>query len=154
MEMLCELSNEKKFKIFMYGAKPEIVKKAKENLEKKYPNINIVGYIDGYEKDNEKIVNMINESGADIMFVALGSPKQEFWINENKKKLNCKIYQGVGGSFDVFSGTIKRAPKWMQKCGLEWFYRLIKEPKRIVRQLGLFKFLVLALVERRKKNEN
>ena len=132
----------------MYGAKKEIIKKAKENLEIKFPNIKIVGIIDGYEKDNDKIIKLINISKADIVFVALGSPKQEYWITENMDKVNAKIFQGVGGSFDVFSGNIKRAPKWMQQIGLEWLYRLIKEPKRIFRQIKLFKFLWLVLIEK------
>ena len=148
MEMLCKLSEEKEYKIFMYGAKKEIIKKAKENLEIKFPNIKIVGIIDGYEKDNDKIIKLINISKADIVFVALGSPKQEYWITENMDKVNAKIFQGVGGSFDVFSGNIKRAPKWMQQIGLEWLYRLIKEPKRIFRQIKLFKFLWLVLIEK------
>lgn len=145
MDMLCNLANTENYKIFMYGAKEEIITKAKENLEKKYPNIKIVGTIDGYEKDNEKIIKTINNSKADIIFVALGSPKQENWIISNMDKLNVKIYQGVGGSFDVISGNIKRAPEWMQKSGLEWLYRLIKEPKRIFRQIKLIKFLFLIL---------
>ena len=148
MEMLCKLSEEKKYKIFMYGAKEETLKKAKENLEIKFPNIQIVGTINGYEKDNDKIISSINKSKADIVFVALGSPKQEYWITENMDKVSAKIFQGVGGSFDVFSGNIKRAPKWMQKIGLEWLYRLIKEPKRIFRQIKLVKFLWLALIEK------
>lgn len=148
MEMLCKLSEEKKYKIFMYGAKEETIKKAKENLEIKFSNIQIVGTINGYEKDNDKIISSINKSKADIVFVALGSPKQEYWITENMDKVSAKIFQGVGGSFDVFSGNIKRAPKWMQKIGLEWLYRLIKEPKRIFRQIKLVKFLWLALIEK------
>ena len=80
----------------------------------------------------------------------MGSPKQENWIVDNKDKLCANIFQGVGGSFDVFSGNIKRAPKWMQKCGLEWFYRLLKEPKRIFRQLRLVKFIGLILTSKSK----
>ena len=150
MEMLCKLAQEKNYKIFMYGAKKEVIKEAKNNLEKKYKGIKIVGTIDGYEKDNDKIVEKINKCRPNIIFVALGSPKQENWIKENMKKLNCNIFQGVGGSFDVFSGNIKRAPEWMQKCGLEWLYRLIKEPKRIFRQLNLIKFMFLVIFSRKK----
>jgi len=149
MEMLCELSNEKGYKIFLYGAKEETVNQAKEKLEEKFSNIQIVGTICGYEKDNKKIIKKINDSKADIVFVALGSPKQENWIKANRNKVNAKIFQGVGGSFDVISGNIKRAPIWMQKCGLEWLYRLIKEPKRIFRQLKLIKFLGLILLNRK-----
>ena len=150
MEMLCSLASEKKYKIFMYGAKKEIINKAKDNIEKKYPGINIVGTIDGYETDNDKIIKEINATKPNIIFVALGSPKQENWILNNIDKLNCNIYQGVGGSFDVFSGAIKRAPKQMQKMGLEWLYRLYKEPKRIFRQLNLIKFIVLVIFYRKK----
>lgn len=145
MNMLCNISNEKGYKIFMYGSKEGTIEKAKKELEKKYTKIKIVGIINGYETNQEKIIKEINKSKADIVFVALGSPKQEIWISENKDKLCAKIYQGVGGSFDVLSGNIKRAPKWMQKSGLEWLYRLIKEPKRIFRQLKLVGFLVLCL---------
>jgi len=153
MEMLCELSNKKGYKIFMYGAKDEVIKKAKEKLEEKYPKIKIVGTINGYEKDNDKIINEINKSKADIIFVALGSPKQELWITSNMDKLCVKIYQGVGGSFDVVSGNIKRAPKWMQNHGLEWLYRLLKEPKRIFRQIKLVKFLLLILFDFKSKKK-
>lgn len=153
MEMLCELSNEKGYRIFMYGAKEEVVVKAKEELEKKYPKINIVGYMNGYEKDNDKILKAINKSKAEIIFVAMGSPRQELWITNNMDKLCVNVYQGVGGSFDVLSGNIKRAPKWMQDCGLEWLYRLLKEPKRIFRQIKLIKFIGLAIFKR-KKNQN
>lgn len=150
MEMLCSLSNDKDYKIFMYGSKEEVISKAKENLEEKYKNIKIVGTINGYEKDNKKINDTINKSKADILFVALGSPKQELWITENMDKLCVKVYQGVGGSFDVVSGTIKRAPKWMQNCGLEWLYRLLKEPKRIFRQVKLLEFLWLIIFNKEK----
>jgi len=151
MEMLCSLSNEKGYKIFMYGAKEDVISKAKEKLEEKYPNIKIVGTINGYEKDNKKIIDKINKSKADIIFVALGSPKQELWITENMDKLCVKVYQGVGGSFDVFSGNIKRAPIWVQNAGLEWFYRLLKEPKRIFRQAKLVKFLGLIIFDKEKR---
>ena len=145
MDMLCALSNKNGYKIFMYGAKAEVLAKAKEELEKKYTDINIVGTVDGYEQNNEKILSAVNESGADIIFVALGSPKQENWITANKEKLCPKIYMGVGGSFDVISGNIKRAPKFMLKMGLEWLYRLLREPKRIFRQVKLLKFIFLVL---------
>lgn len=151
MEMICKLSNDEGYKIFMYGSKKETVKKAKEVLERKYPKINIVGIMDGYEKDDKKIVTAINKSKADIIFAALGSPKQEEWIQSHIDKLDVKIFQGVGGSFDVISGNIKRAPKWMRKYGLEWLHRLIKEPKRIFRQIKLFKFLFIVLFNKKEE---
>lgn len=149
MDMLCGLASDKGYKVFLYGAKKEVIEKAKIKLEEKYKQIKIVGTIDGYEKDDKKIVKQINESKADIIFVALGSPKQENWIMEHMEKLNVFIFQGVGGSFDVISGNIKRAPLWMQKAGLEWLYRLIKEPKRIFRQLKLVKFLFLIIFSKK-----
>ena len=146
MEMICALSEEKGYRIFMYGAKEETINLAKEKLQEKFPKINIVGTMNGYEKDNNKILKAINDSKAQIVFVALGSPKQEYWIRDNKDKVCANIFQGVGGSFDVFSGNIKRAPKLMQKLGLEWLYRLLKEPKRIFRQSKLLKFIWLVII--------
>lgn len=153
MEMICALSAEKGYKIFMYGAKEETISLAKKKLEEKFPKINIVGTINGYEKNNQKIIKAINDSQAQIVFVALGSPKQEYWIRNNKDKVCANIFQGVGGSFDVFSGNIKRAPEWMQKIGLEWLYRLLKEPKRIFRQVKLLKFIGLVMIGKKDKNE-
>lgn len=135
--------------MFLYGAKKEVISKAKEKLTEKYKNIQIVGTIDGYEKDNDKIIKEINNSKADIVFVALGSPKQEYWITENMDKTCAKVFQGVGGSFDVISGNIKRAPMWAQKHGFEWLYRLIKEPKRIFRQAKLVNFLALIIFSKK-----
>lgn len=153
MEMICGLSEEKSYRIFMYGAKEETISLAKKKLEEKFPKINIVGTINGYEKNNKKIIKTINDSKAQIVFVALGSPKQEYWIRDNKDKVCANIFQGVGGSFDVFSGNIKRAPKLMQKLGLEWLYRLLREPKRIFRQVKLLKFIWLVIIGKKDKNE-
>lgn len=153
MEMICSLSEEKGYRIFMYGAKEKTLIAAKNKLEEKFPKINIVGFMNGYEKDNEKIIKAINDSKAQIIFVALGSPKQEYWIKNNKDKVCVNIFQGVGGSFDVFSGNIKRAPEKMQKIGLEWLYRLLKEPKRIFRQVKLLKFVWLVIIRKKEKNK-
>ncbi|MED2737790.1 WecB/TagA/CpsF family glycosyltransferase [Bacillus toyonensis] len=140
-QQLCELSSLNNKKVFLYGGKTGVALKAKEVLESRYPGLQIVGTLDGYEKDNRYIIDTINKAKPDFLFVALGSPRQELWIKENMKKLNVSIFQGVGGSFDVVSGNLKRAPKWMQKIGLEWLYRVLIEPKRIVRILKLVKFL-------------
>ncbi len=145
MESICAFSGGLDLKIFLYGASESSVTGAAHALKAKYPNINIVGCINGYETDNNKVIEKINESRADILFVSLGSPKQEYWISDNKDLLCCKLFMGVGGSFDVLSGEKKRAPLKMQNAGLEWLYRLIKEPKRILRQIKLIKFVTLAL---------
>jgi N-acetylglucosaminyldiphosphoundecaprenol N-acetyl-beta-D-mannosaminyltransferase len=124
--------------VFLLGAKPGVAELAAENLEKKFPGLKIKGTFAGspYEKDREEIINLINTTKPDILFVAYGAPKQEVWISDNLKSFNTvKIAVGVGGAFDFISKTKKRAPRWMQKSGLEWFYRLIQEPSRIKRIL-------------------
>lgn len=114
-------------------------------FEKKFSNIKIVGTRDGYCKkdgeENDETIRLINESGAEVLFVCLGSPMQENWIFKNRSRLpNVKVYLGLGGSLDVYSGNVKRAPKLFIKLGLEWFYRLLCEPKRIGRMMKLPKF--------------
>lgn len=152
MMEICEKSQEYACKIYLYGAKPEIVEKAKQNLERDYPKINIVGICDGY-CDEQSAIKKIKGSNADILFIGLGSPKQEQFIIENKEQLNnIKIFMPVGGSFDVISKEKKRAPNWIIKCNLEWLYRLFQEPKRIFRQLKLVKFIFLIIGEKNEKN--
>ncbi|KIY23886.1 MULTISPECIES: WecB/TagA/CpsF family glycosyltransferase [Mesobacillus] len=145
MDRLIRFAAEENHKVFLYGAKEEVVTAAKQKLEEKYPRLVISGYENGYEKDQDKIVKNINASEAELLFVAMGSPKQELWIRENMGKLNVKVFQGVGGSFDVFSGKVQRAPLLFRKLGIEWLYRLLKEPKRFKRQLALPKFLARIL---------
>lgn len=151
MMRLCEEAAKRQKPIFLYGGKPGVADKAAEKLKETYPNIIIAGTQDGYEKDNSKVIEKINEAKPDLLFVAMGSPKQENWINENRDSLHPTIYQGVGGSFDVLAGTVKRAPEAFQKIGMEWFYRLMKEPKRLKRQLALPLFL-LEVARDKKKN--
>ena len=153
MEAVCKESIRNNGKIFLYGAKPEVVEKAKINLEGKFENINIVGFYDGYGSE-EIAVQKIKASGADIVFVALGSPKQENFILKNKDILTqVKIFLPVGGSFDVFSDTIKRAPKWIRRMNLEWLYRLLRQPSRLFRQMKLVSFVMLVLKEKRLKKK-
>lgn len=148
MDRLVQMASKEEFKVFLYGAKEDVVLEAKLRLEQKYPELKIAGYRNGYEKDEQAVVSSINESGADILFVAMGSPKQELWIRRHMNELNVKVFQGVGGSFDVFAGNVKRAPALFRRLGLEWLYRLVKEPKRFKRQLALPKFLLKILLER------
>jgi N-acetylglucosaminyldiphosphoundecaprenol N-acetyl-beta-D-mannosaminyltransferase len=110
----------------------------------------VAGNQDGYIKDdeNEQLIDHINDSGADVLFIALGSPKQEKWARENAEKLNVKIIQGVGGTFDVLTGNVRRAPVLFQKLNLEWFYRLVSQPKRLIRQTALPKFFFKVLKEK------
>ncbi|RWZ59071.1 glycosyltransferase [Halobacillus fulvus] len=149
--LLCEQASLYNKSVFLYGAKPGIAEQAKENMLKKYPNLKVSGVLDGYIKDEQYVIDTINEAKPDILFVALGSPGQENWILNHKDELDVNVFQGVGGTFDVMSGRIKRAPALIQKLGLEWFYRLILEPWRIKRQSRLPLFLYKVWQDIRRK---
>lgn len=149
--LLLEQAADKDISFYFFGSKEEIGIKAKENLEKKYPSIKIVGTHSGYFNDDEDIASIINEKNPDVVFVCLGAPKQEKWIYNNKEKLEGKILMGLGGSLDVFAGEAKRAPDIFIKLNLEWFYRLIKQPSRFIRMLALPKFILSVIKEKFKR---
>ena len=133
------------FPIALLGAKEEIVQKAKTNLLKEFENLNIVYARNGYfsKEDEENIKSEMTQAAPKAVFVALGAPKQEFMIQELKKSMPEAVFVGVGGSFDVWSGVVKRAPEIYQKLGLEWLYRTVKEPQRFKR---IFPALPLFLI--------
>lgn len=141
---LLDIANDHEYSIYLLGGKEGISKKAGDKIKKKYPKIHIVGYHNGYFNDREeaKILETINESKPDIIFVGLGFPKQEMWIDENKNKIHGKLIIGNGGVMDIISGKAKRAPELFQKLGLEWLYRLVTNPSRIKRQIALPKFML------------
>ncbi|MGG1676517.1 WecB/TagA/CpsF family glycosyltransferase [Neobacillus sp. NRS-1170] len=145
MLKLCHMAAIKGKRVFLYGGKPGVADAAKIVLEKQIPGIQIVGTLHGYEKDEKAVINTINQNNPEIIFVALGSPAQEYWIVNHMNKVTPSVFQGVGGSYDVISGNLKRAPEIFQSLGLEWFYRLMKEPWRWKRQLILPKFLIKTL---------
>ena len=149
---LVSISAEKGFKPYFFGATQEVVEKVVGTFKFKYPDLEIAGYRNGYfEKEESKnIAKEIKDSGADILFVAFSSPMKEYWIKENMQFMKVPFAMGVGGSFDVIAGKTKRAPKWMQKSGLEWFYRFIQEPRRMFKRYvkGNFKFIKLILENR------
>ncbi len=128
---------------FLFGTEQKTVEKAVANTISTYPNANIVGFRNGFfsSSQTDEIIQQINEASPDILLVALGAPKQEKWLFENKDKLNATVLLGVGGSFDVIAGNVKRAPKLMQDLGLEWLYRLSKQPQRFLRMLAIPKFM-------------
>lgn len=121
--------------VFLFGGKPGVAETARDNIKAKYPSCNIVGVHNGYFKDADipGIIDEINNSGAKIVFVCLGAPKQEYFIKAHMNEINAFVFAGLGGSLDVFAGTAKRAPAFFVKFGLEWLYRLIKQPSRIKR---------------------
>lgn len=132
---MIEICAEKNIPIAMIGAKKHILEKAVENLKNEYKNINIVYKRDGYFQSEEEaeVLEEIKKSGAKYILIALGSPRQEFFIDTGRKSIKNALWIGVGGSFDIWSGVIKRAPIIFRKLGLEWLYRLINNPKRIYR---------------------
>ncbi|MEZ4859403.1 MAG: WecB/TagA/CpsF family glycosyltransferase [Flavobacteriaceae bacterium] len=153
MENLVELAAEKNYKIFLFGAKEEIVTKVVSIFEEKHGNPLIAGYRNGYftKAQEPEIAKQIATSGAQLLFVAISSPTKENFLYNYKEELkSVNFIMGVGGSFDVVAGLTKRAPLWMQKGGLEWFYRFIQEPKRMWKRylVGNSKFIGLVLKEK------
>ena len=112
--------------LYLLGAKPGIAEQAAEKLSAQYPGLKIAGTHDGYFKEDGPVVEDIRQSGADCVFVCLGAPKQEFWMAKNGPATGARLLCGLGGSLDVFAGTVERAPKFFCDHGLEWFYRLCK----------------------------
>ncbi|MBK5251760.1 MAG: WecB/TagA/CpsF family glycosyltransferase [Peptostreptococcaceae bacterium] len=150
MEQILKYLNYTKKSVYVLGAKPDILAGALSKIKEDYPGIVVKDSHHGYfdkEKEQE-IIRKINESKPDVLFVALGAPRQEKWIHEHKHQLNARVAMGVGGSLDVMSGVAKRAPKFMVDMGLEWLYRLIKEPWRFKRMLVIPKFLLKVLLTR------
>ncbi|ADQ13948.1 WecB/TagA/CpsF family glycosyltransferase [Halanaerobium hydrogeniformans] len=142
------------YNFYFLGSKPGIVDRAVVNLKQKYKNLNIAGYHHGYlDKElQEEIIAEINAKEIDLLLVGMGVPLQERFLANNLAKLKVKVAITVGGSFDVLAGEVNRAPLWMQKVGLEWFYRLIQEPSRFARMLALPKFIYLVTKKRFLKN--
>lgn len=133
--------------VYFFGSKEGVAKKAAKDMMSKYPGLKIVGVSHGYEQDHEKVVADIIEKKADLLLVGLGAPRQEQWINDYKDRLPCKMFIGVGGSFDGMAGVVKRAPKLFIKLNLEWFYRLMAQPTRAKRMLRLPVFLFKMIIE-------
>ena len=142
MPEICRLAAAEGKSIFLYGAKSQIVGRAATLLQDRFMGLKVAGTQHGYvsEDDMEQLIDTINASGADILFVGLGSPRQEFWMDRYRERLTVRICQGVGGTFDAICGYPKRAPRALQRLHLEWFYRLITQPQRAHRQLALPRF--------------
>ncbi len=158
-ETLVKNSASGKYKIFFYGSKPttdegmSVADLADKRMGEKYVGFKAAGTSHGYVKPDgyPELIEKINASGADILFVCLGVPMQEKWIYENRSNINAKLIVGLGGTLDVFAGTVKRAPKFFVKLNLEWFYRLLKEPKRLGRMMKLPKFIFGTMFSKKEK---
>ena len=143
-ELMRSLAKTRK-RLFLLGAKPGTAERAAKKLSAKYKGLVICGTNDGYFKNDEDVINKIIKTNPDVLFVCLGAPKQEIWIFENIASLDIRLIIGLGGSLDVFAGQATRAPDFFIRLGLEWFYRLFKEPSRITRMIKLPVFILKAV---------
>lgn len=154
---ICKLAQDEGYKVYIYGSKEEVNKQSVEVLKERYPGLKIAGRSNGYvkEEDMPALIDQINASGTDILFIALGSPKQEKWLTTHKDSLkHVRVCQGIGGTLDTIGGNVKRAPEFWCRYNLEWLYRLLSEPKRIKRQIVLPMFAFLVFKEWLKKSLN
>ncbi len=142
---------EKGYSVFMFGSHPDIIDKAKSSAIERYPGLQIIGIRHGFftEQDESAITHMITTAKPDILLAALGVPKQEKWLAQNLTKLNVPVCMGVGGTFDVMAGAVKRAPLWMQRTSLEWLFRLIRQPHRALRMMALPRFAIKVILGRK-----
>lgn len=150
MQALCQRAARQGWRVYFLGAEPGVAKEAARRLQERYPGLVVVGTQQGYFNPASlpEVLARIRESRPEILFVALGAPKQELWLAEHLPFLKVKVGMGVGGSLDVVAGRVKRAPRWMQRLGLEWLFRLLQEPARWRRVLALPRFLLGVLRER------
>lgn len=146
---MLEISAQNNMPVAIIGAKSEVINKAKENLEEEIENINIVYVQDGYFQDDDRVLEELKQASPRLVLVALGSPKQEKFINKARNILSCGLMVGVGGSFDVWSGTVERAPEIYQKLGIEWLYRTVKQPERFKRIFPTLPLFVLRVINER-----
>ena len=148
LKIVARFHQEKTF--YLVGGKPQVIAETVNKLKQEYPGIAIIGYRDGYlktEEERRKLIDDMAEKRPDVVFVAMGSPKQELLMEEMQQRHRA-IYQGLGGSFDVYTGHVQRAPKWWVEHNLEFAYRLLKEPKRIKRQIHLVKYAYWLLTKK------
>lgn len=138
--------------LYLLGSAPGIAEKAAEVMVQRHPGLTVCGMADGYFTDAAPVIERINALQPDVLFVCLGAPKQEYFMRDHLGEINAKLMIGLGGSLDSFAGTVKRAPRWMIRLNLEWFYRLLKQPSRLGRMMRLPKFLLAVLLRKDKRN--
>ena len=136
--------------VFLLGAEPGVAQEAAECVTRRLPRLIVAGTHHGFfgEEEEAAVIDRINSVGARLVFVGMGAPRQDYWISRNKARIKGAICLGVGGSFDVLAGKVRRAPDWMGRCGLEWLFRLVCQPSRFVRMLALPRFVMRVLREK------
>ena len=149
METLCAHGEELGLRVFLYGSTKEHNELARRALQQRFPSLQIVGGCDGYQ--DADVIEQINGSSANIVFVAKGTPAQERWIAAHKQEVRANVFLGVGGALDIWSGALRRAPQWIQRLGLEWLFRMVLEPRRFVQLPQLIRFQRLVWKEKRKR---
>jgi N-acetylglucosaminyldiphosphoundecaprenol N-acetyl-beta-D-mannosaminyltransferase len=151
MIALLKLAETKRYTVYFLGAHEEVLARFLDTVSGQFPGLRIAGSRNGYFSEGESfdVVRQIRRAGPDILFVGISSPKKEYWLAENLTALNVPFVMGVGGSFDVLAGKVRRAPRWMQKAGLEWLYRVLQEPRRMWKRylVGNTKFILLVIRE-------
>lgn len=156
-QSLVALSAEKGYRPYFFGAKEEVVNEMVRRFREKYPSLQIAGYRNGYysEEEEPQIAEEIRKAKPDLLFLGITSPKKELFIDRYTAQMKIPFTMGVGGSFDVVAGKVKRAPRWMQRAGLEWFYRILQEPKRMWKRYAVTnsKFALLLIREFFKKRD-
>lgn len=152
MERLLALAEDRGYPVYFLGAKPTVLTTFVEVVRARYPGLQIAGYADGFFEDPAHSADLVGRSTARLVFLGIPSPKKEFFVSRHRDGLGSVLAVGVGGSFDVWAGVTKRAPVWMQKSGLEWFYRFIQEPRRMWKRylVGNTRFIILTLKEIRR----
>lgn len=145
---LVKLCAEKGYRPYFLGARKEVIQDVVKIFKEKYPKLKIAGYRNGYfgAEDEDQIAEDIKNSNADMLFLGITSPKKELFIDKYTKLMNVPFTMGVGGSFDIVAGRTKRAPKWMQECGMEWFYRILQEPRRMWKRYAVTNTIFIGMV--------
>jgi N-acetylglucosaminyldiphosphoundecaprenol N-acetyl-beta-D-mannosaminyltransferase len=136
MHALIEMADKEGWGVYVLGARHDVLEAAMQRLRETHPRLRLLGYRDGYFADDEspEVASAIGESGAQILFVAMSSPRKEYWLGRYGPTLNVPLVMGVGGSIDIVAGVTRRAPRSWQQLGMEWLYRLLQEPRRMFRR--------------------
>ena len=136
MERMLQVSQDRGYRVYLFGARAQVLECAVAEIRNRHPGLEIAGWRHGYfsREEEPEIVHQINQSRPDLLFLGMSTPTKELWGDNNLPHLNVAVCQGVGGSFDILAGTIRRAPRWLQRAGLEWFFRLLQEPRRLWRR--------------------